>query len=267
MPHATLPMPAEPAAAEPPTTEPPTTEPPGGPGPEADGLHRVDDRAGVQGEQPDDLDGHGKVAAWVGSDRSMVWLKRISMGLALAFLVGAFGYVIGVRTTVPPANDVDAGFLQDMTDHHDQAVRLALTELANGTDPVARGFATEVVMFQRQELGRMQNFQEEIGVAPAPYDPERMTMTWMGMGRPLKDMNGMATEAQLEQLERAKGAEADKLFLKLMQTHHEGGAHMADYEVAHGANPRIREMAERMAANQRTEAREYQREINRLDGK
>lgn len=218
-------------------------------------------------EDGDVDDGHGAVAAWVGSDRSMVWLKRISMGLALVFLIGAAGYVIGVRTTVPPGNDVDAGFLQDMTDHHDQAVRLALTELANGSDPVTKGFATEVVMFQRQELGRMQNFQEELGIAPAEYDPERTTMAWMGMGRPLKDMNGMATPAQLEQLEKAKGADADKLFLKLMQTHHEGGAHMADYEAQHGANPRIREMAERMAANQRTEAREYQGEINRLDGK
>jgi uncharacterized protein (DUF305 family) len=226
-----------------------------------------DGEEGADGDGGDGAEGHGPVAAWVGSDRSMVWLKRISMGLALAFLVGAMGYVIGVRTTVPPGNDVDAGFLQDMTDHHDQAVRLALTELANGTDPVARGFATEVVMFQRQELGRMQNFQEEIGAKPAEYDPERTTMAWMGMGRPLKDMNGMATEAQLEQLERAKGAEADKLFLKLMQTHHQGGAHMADYEVEHGANPKIREMAERMAANQRTEAREYQAEINRLEGK
>jgi len=213
-----------------------------------------------------DDDAHGAVAQWVGSDRSMVWLKRISMGLALAFLVGAVGYVIGVRTTAAPGNAVDAGFLQDMTDHHDQAVRLALTEIANGSDPVTKGFATEVLLFQRQELGRMQNFQDELGLSPAEYDPERTTMAWMDMARPLKDMNGMATEAQLKQLEAAKGTDADKLFLQLMQTHHQGGAHMADHEVEHGANPKIREMAERMAANQRTEAREYQATIDKLSG-
>jgi uncharacterized protein (DUF305 family) len=197
----------------------------------------------------------------------MVWLKRITMGVALAFLVGAVGYVVGVRTTVPPSNAVDAGFLRDMTDHHDQAVRLALTELANGTDPVVKGFATEVVMFQRQELGRMQNFQEEIGATPPEHDPKRTTMEWMDMAMPLERMHGMATEEQIEQLESARGAAADTLFLQLMQTHHLGGAHMADYEVQHGANPKIRDMAQRMAANQRTEAREYQVEIDRLAGR
>ncbi len=217
---------------------------------------------------PGDGDEHlGKVARWVGSDDAMVWLKRITMGLALAFLVGALGYFIGVRTTERPSNTVDVGFLRDMSDHHDQAVRMAQSELANGSDSVAKGFAMEIIMFQRQELGRIQNFQDERGVSYAEYSLDRETMEWMGMSTPLKSMPGMATEEQLKQLDAAKGVDADKLFLTLMQTHHTGGAHMADYEAKNGADPKIREMAERMARNQRIEVKEYQGVIDRLNGK
>jgi len=212
-------------------------------------------------------DGHSALARWVGSDQSMLWLKRITMGLALAFLVAALGYFVGVRTTEPPGNDIDAGFLRDMTDHHDQAVTMAQAELAHGSDPVAKGFAMEIIMFQRQELGRIQNFQKSLGVANPEYSLDRTTMEWMDMATPLKNMPGMATEDQLKQLDAARGVDADKLFLTLMQTHHLGGAHMADHEAEHGANPDIKEMAARMAKNQRIEVKEYQGVIDRLNGK
>jgi uncharacterized protein (DUF305 family) len=197
---------------------------------------------------------------------AVVWFKRITMAVALAFLVGALGYFIGVRTTYPPGNEVDAGFLRDMTDHHDQAVTMAEIELAYGADPVAKAFAMEVIMFQQRELGRFQNFAEERGFAPADYSPERTTMEWMGMPTPLKDMPGMATDEQLDALRASRGVEADKLFLTLMQTHHLGGAHMSDHEAKHGADPKIRDMAATMARNQRAEIGEYQRVLNRLNG-
>lgn len=213
----------------------------------------------------DDEEHLSAAARWVGSEHAMVWLRRGIMGVALAFFVGALGYFVGVRTTEAPSNAVDVGFLRDMTAHHDQAVRMAQAELANGSDPVAKDFALEVIMFQRQELGRMQNFDAEIGAVAPEYDPRRTSMEWMGMPTPLERMPGMATEAQLEALEAARGIEADKLFLALMRDHHLGGAHMSEYEAAHGANPKIREMAEGMARNQRVEVNEYQSVLNRLN--
>ena len=188
----------------------------------------------------------------------------IAIAVAMAFLVGCAGYAVGVQTSKPPTNAVDIGFLQDMTDHHDQAVAMAITELANGSDKVVKDFAMEVILFQRQELGRFQNFQAELGSANPEYDVDRTTMEWMDMATPLAYMSGMATEAQLAQLSAARGVEADKLFLSLMQTHHVGGAHMADYEAQHGANADIRQMADRMATNQRVEAKEYQGVLDRL---
>ena len=184
--------------------------------------------------------------------------------MALAFLVGAAGYFVGHRTAGPPTSAVDEGFLQDMSDHHDQAVEIALLGAQRATDPVVRDFATEVLLFQRRELGLFQAYQQERGIMPAEYDQERLTMAWMDMPRPLATMDGMASPEQLEALEAATGAEFDRLFLELMQTHHVGGAHMAEYAAANAADPKIRQLADRMARNQRAEANEYQGVLDRL---
>jgi uncharacterized protein (DUF305 family) len=192
--------------------------------------------------------------------------KVVVLGLALAFLVGAAGYFIGTRTATPPSNAVDEGFLQDMSDHHDQAVEIALLGASRATDPVVRDFATEVLLFQRRELGLMQAYQQERGIVPAEYDQDRITMAWMDMPRPLSTMNGMASPEQLAELEAATGTEFDRLFLELMQTHHVGGAHMAEYAAANAADAKIRTLADRMARNQEAEASEYQGVLDRLPG-
>lgn len=192
--------------------------------------------------------------------------RLVVLGLALAFLVGAVGYLVGVRTTDEgvPGNEVDVGFLEDMASHHDQAVQLALIALDRGSDPIVRDFASEVILFQRYELGRIRNFQDEQGVAPPEYSLDRETMAWMGMSTPLVDMPGMATPEEIARLEQAEGIEADLLFLSLMRDHHLGGVHMADYAADHAADPAIREMAAVMARNQRLEVGEYDHLIGRL---
>ncbi len=89
-------------------------------------------------------------------------------------------------------------------------------------------------------------------------------MAWMDMPTPLRTMPGMASADELAQLDAARGTEADLMFLELMQRHHSGGAHMADFATDHGANPDIRELAARMASNQRIEVKEYQGLIDKL---
>jgi uncharacterized protein (DUF305 family) len=199
-----------------------------------------------------------------GSIGGLSLTKVVVLGVALAFLVGAGGYFIGVRTASPPSSAVDVGFLQDMSDHHDQAVELALLGASRATDPVVQDFATEVLLFQRRELGLFQAYQQERGIVPAEYDAERMTMGWMDMPRPLSSMSGMATPEQIDALEAATGNEFDRLFLELMQAHHVGGVHMSEYAAEHAADPKIRTLADRMAKNQSSEVREYQAVLDRL---
>jgi uncharacterized protein (DUF305 family) len=194
--------------------------------------------------------------------KSIAWW--VALSLAVAFLVGAVGYLIGVRTTESEGDlsAIDVGFLQDMLDHHDQAVELALLELANGEDPTARDFAQETIIFQRREIGIMERLLEEHGETRGAIP--RDVMGWMSMTTPLAEMQGMASDAEIEELRQARGAEADRLFLQLMREHHQGGTHMADYAAGLGSNERVRELARQIAEYQRIEVREYTQLMQRL---
>jgi uncharacterized protein (DUF305 family) len=112
----------------------------------------------------------------------------------------------------------------------------------------------------------MQAYQTEHGDQRPEHRADRTTMAWMGMPTPLRQMPGMATPEQVEALRDAKGAEADRLFLELMTQHHLGGAHMSEFAAAEAADPKVRELAQRMATNQRIEVNEYQLALERVRG-
>jgi uncharacterized protein (DUF305 family) len=143
-----------------------------------------------------------------------------------------------------------------MIDHHDQAVRMALTTLTKpDIDTGVRNFATEVLLFQRWELGIMDTYLAEWHQQRG--DLERVSMQWMDMGTPVAAMPGMATTTQLEQLKSAHGTDADRLFLTLMREHHRGGVHMSQFAAEHGSVRDVRALATRLAAYQQVEVNEY----------
>jgi uncharacterized protein (DUF305 family) len=186
------------------------------------------------------------------------WLVRaLVVVLAFSFLAGAIGYAVGVRQQKTPSNAVDVGFLIDMSDHHDQAVTMALTVYNRTTDPTIRSFAQDILIFQRYELGLMSAYLDDHhGVRP-DYDPERPAMGWMGMTMTAGSMTGMASDDQLAALTDATGRDLDLQFLDLMTAHHRGGVEMADYAAAHAADPHVRALAARMASQQTSEIDEY----------
>ena len=185
--------------------------------------------------------------------------------VVFAVLVIVLAFVLGRRTSGPGTGEVDVGFLQDMTSHHEQAVQMSLIALERGSDQEAQGFAQENVMFQRWELGKMSAMLDERGLAPESNDPDRPVMRWMGMGGTLREMPGMASDADIEELRSLSGVEADLKYLELMREHHRGGLHMSEYAAEHADDERIRELAETMARNQRAEIAEYTRTIERLE--
>ena len=188
----------------------------------------------------------------------------VSLIIALVFLGGAIGYLVGMRTSETPTSAVDTGFMADMSDHHDQAVQMAIMELAHGEDPTVRGFAQDVLLFQRSELGAMAVLLEDHGATRPDYDPQRTVMAWMGMSTDLASMPGLATEQEMAELNAARGEASDLLFLELMSAHHEGGVHMAQYAAENASDPRVRELAGRMARFQAVEVREYEMSQKRL---
>ena len=200
----------------------------------------------------------------VKSSRQRIGAGPILLIAALMFLGGALGYLFGMRGSDTPTSAVDTGFLADMSDHHDQAVQMAIMGLAHGQDPTVKGFAQDVLLFQRSELGAMAVLLDDHGASRPDYDPQRTVMAWMDMSTDLASMPGLATEDEMAELQAARGEASDLLFLELMSEHHEGGVHMAQYAAQNASDPRVRELADRMARYQAVEIREYQMAQERL---
>jgi len=173
--------------------------------------------------------------------------------LAFAFLAATFGYWLGKPGPLDESS-VDVGFLKDMTHHHEQAVQMAVIEQENGTDPVIRGFATEILRRQSYELGAMATMLDRFGSGP---EPNETAMAWMGQPVPLDEMPGLATQEEMDQLRAAKGSDADALFLELMSDHHRGGVHMATYAYEHARSDSVKDLAQLMAYVQATEINEF----------
>ena len=181
-------------------------------------------------------------------------LKVLAVAVAFTVLGFGIGYLVATRDAEPSA--VDLGFTRDMIDHHDQAVRMALTTLTKpDIDTGVRNFATEVLLFQRWELGIMDTYLAQWHQQRGDLD--RVAMQWMDMGTPVAAMPGMATTTQLEELKAARGADADRLFLTLMREHHRGGVHMSQFAAEHASDGDVRALATRLAAYQQVEVNEY----------
>jgi uncharacterized protein (DUF305 family) len=75
-------------------------------------------------------------------------------------------------------------------------------------------------------------------------------ITMSGLPAGSTAMPGMASPAQLAQLDTLSGKAFDVLFLQLMIRHHEGGIAMAQYAQAHARLAAVRSAAQSMAYQQ-----------------
>jgi uncharacterized protein (DUF305 family) len=234
---------------------PPEREPAGPEAPEsaavADGGAAVDEAAVVDGDEA------GGDAGGAG----LSWGRVAILGLALAFLGFAVGVVVG-RDRQPGADSVDVGFLQDMLTHHDQSLGVAALTIANGENPTVRSYAADVLTFQSYEIGMMTQMLRDRGFSRGERSDE--AMAWMGMPVPVDQMPGLLTDEQLGQVDDARGAELDALFLDLMAEHHRGGLHMAQDAAERAESDEVAELAARIARNQAGEINEYRATAQRL---
>lgn len=180
-------------------------------------------------------------------------LNFIALGLGALILGVGIGYFVGDRNASPSYNRVDVGFLQDMRYHHEQAVDMAYFYLTSGdeTHPRLRLYAQEILYSQQMEVGRMIEMLRMFRESEA--NDTGTAMGWMGMPIPIDDMDGLATEEQLDAFAAASGVDASIRFAELMIAHHRGGLHMAEYVVENGSNSEVKDLARSMIAGQQPE--------------
>ena len=189
----------------------------------------------------------------------IVLVTAVVTGLFAAAAIWALG---GDDEQPAPMNAVDVGFLQDMLDHHDQALLISNLYLENNSQGDAAPDAREVIRFQTRDIGWMEDWLAEENYSRG--EPDRTAMVWMDEPTPVAEMTGMQTPERLQELSDARGTEADRLLFEIMSDHHLGGVHMADHAAANGAREEITEFAESVSRNQRIEVVEYRQAMERL---
>jgi uncharacterized protein (DUF305 family) len=144
--------------------------------------------------------------------------------------------VAPTRTASPaagPHNDADVMFAQMMIPHHQQAIEMSDILLAqDGIDAKVTELATQIKAAQAPEIAKMSGWLAGWGQNPSP-----------SMGMDHDTGGGMMSQADMDALKNANGAEATRLFLTGMITHHQGAITMAKQEVANGQNPEAKQLA------------------------
>src|SRR5881275_3790880 len=112
-----------------------------------------------------------------------------------------------------PYTAADVHFMAGMIAHHAQAVLIAGWAPTHGAGPALRALCERIVVGQRDEIAVMQRWLREHHQPVPEPDPHGYLMP--GMDHPML-MPGMLTQAQLAQLDAARGAGFDRLFLTFM---------------------------------------------------
>ena len=133
------------------------------------------------------------------------------------------------------ANPADAEFVSGMIHHHAQAVVMARWAPTHGAGQAVRTLSQRIDISQQDEIALMQTWLRDMGEPVPEPNPDGMTMSMGGMEHVML-MPGMLTEAQMAELDRARGPEFDRLFVTYMIQHHQGAIAMVEKLFAsHGA--------------------------------
>ena len=111
----------------------------------------------------------------------------------------------------------DVEFMQGMIAHHAQAIVMSRLAEKNGANPQVLKLSRKIDQSQVPEIDIMQQWLRR----HEQFAPD--TASWHGMR-----MDGMLTDAEIAELDTAKGVAFDRAFLVGMIKHHEGALKMVD---------------------------------------
>lgn len=157
-----------------------------------------------------------------------------------------------------PYTEADVRFMTHMIPHHAQAIVMSRMAASHGASLEVQRLAARIINAQQDEIAIMQQWLADRR-KPVPEAHTHMHMAsgggaaghaqhaqHMQQMQAHADMPGMLTEAQLKQLDAARGREFDRLFLTFMIQHHSGAVTMIKELLA---SPPQDETAFRLAAD------------------
>jgi len=124
-----------------------------------------------------------------------------------------------------PYTQADIHFMSGMISHHAQAIVMARWAPSHGASPSIRTLCQRIINAQTDEIALMQQWLRDRRLPAPEARATGMKMMMNGVEHDML-MPGMLTEAQLQQLDQARGTEFDRLFLTFMIQHHKGAVTM-----------------------------------------
>ena len=147
-------------------------------------------------------------------------------------------------------NPDDVAFVQQMIPHHTDAVNMADLVSSRSKNPQVIDLASRIGKGQEPEIQQMQNWLSAWNASM----PGMSTQSMPGMSG--GSMPGMMSADEMKQLEQAKGAEFDKMWLDMMIKHHQGAVDTAKTELGKGASTEAKALAQKIIDAQQGEITE-----------
>lgn len=141
-----------------------------------------------------------------------------------------------------PYTKADIDFMSGMIHHHAQAITMSRWAPSHGASPAVQRLTARIINAQTDEITLMQTWLKDRNqTVPTVDSAGNVTMGHAGHAMPGHDMSsmpgmaagaampampGMLSDAQMKELEAARGEEFDRLFLTYMIQHHRGAVTM-----------------------------------------
>lgn len=139
-------------------------------------------------------------------------------------------------------NDADIAFAQGMIPHHQQAVEMADLALMRAESPEVTSLAKQIKAAQDPEIETMTGWLKAWG-APLKGDSDSEMDHMDDADNSASEGTGMMSASEMTNLEKAKGAAFDTMFLEMMIQHHAGAITQAKTEQAKGKNADAKALA------------------------
>jgi uncharacterized protein (DUF305 family) len=157
---------------------------------------------------------------------------RATMNRARIYQPTAEQRVLGIYQAY---TDADIDFMSGMIPHHAQAVIMAGWAPTHGARSDVSILCERIVVGQADEIRSMQQWLRDRGQPVPDAKSTRMKMKMNGVEHDML-MPGMLSDAEMAELDKARGPEFDRLFLIGMIKHHQGAIDMVnDLFKAYGA--------------------------------
>lgn len=164
--------------------------------------------------------------------------------------------------------EADVRFMTAMIAHHAQALVMSRLAPTNGASPSMQILAARIINAQRDEIRTIQGWLRDRGQPVPEVHLEGPTIMVHGADHTMHAA-GMLTPDQIQQLERARGPEFDRLFLTYMIQHHRGAVSMVRELFATdgaGQDEEVFKFAADVEADQSSEIARMERMLEELSG-